>query len=147
MLSTRWQPVGSLWNEMARVQDEMDRWLERWGNAKRLGRTIFPPLSLWEDDDNLYVESELPGLEIGDLEIYVSGENQLTIKGERKAPDVEEGNWHRQERQFGPFERTVELPQLVDPDRVRAEFKNGVLLITLPKREEVKARKIEVKAI
>ncbi len=145
MLTTRWQPMGALWNEMARVQDEMDRWLERWGTARRPGRGIYPPLSLWEDDDNLYVESELPGMEVGDLEIYVSGDHQLTIKGERKAPELNEGTWHRQERQFGAFERTVELPQPVDADRVQAEFTRGVLRITLPKREEVKARKIEVK--
>ncbi len=145
MLTTRWQPMGALWNEMARVQDEMDRLLERWGTVRRHGRGIYPPLSLWEDDDNLYVESELPGMEVSDLEIYVSGEHQLTIKGERKAPELSDGTWHRQERQFGAFERTVELPQPVDAERVQAEFTRGVLRITLPKREEVKARKIEVK--
>ena len=88
----------------------------------------------------------MPGFELDDLEIYVSGGTQLTIKGERKPPEVQAGVWHRRERGYGCFNRILELPAAVNSDAVSAEFKLGVLTITLPKSEEVKPRRIEVKA-
>ena len=102
-------------------------------------------MNLWEDAGNLYVEAELPGLNLEDLEIYVTGENQLSIKGERKQLDLTQGTWHRQERGYGNFARLMELPSAVDSDQVSADFKQGVLTITLPKRESAKPRRIEVK--
>ncbi len=147
MLTTRRQPMG-IWQEMNRWQEEMDRLFDRWGVPvpRRFAQAVYPPLNLWEDDNCLYVEAELPGMELEDLEIFVNGENQLTIKGERKQPELEEGTWHRQERAYGSFQRTVELPQPVEPDKVTAEFKLGILTITLPKKEEVRPHRIEVKA-
>lgn len=145
MLSTRWQP----WAEMNRLRNEMDRLFGRYGfqqQPRRFGASVFPPLNLWEDDDNLYIEAELPGFELDDLEIYVTGGNQLSIKGERKAPKLENGSWHRRERGFGSFSRVIELPSTVDNEHVTAEFKHGVLTITLAKSEQVKPRRIEVKA-
>jgi HSP20 family protein len=135
--------------EVNRLQDEMNRLFDRWGvsGGRMFSRAVaFPALNIWEDDDNLFVEAELPGLELSDLEIYVSGENQLSLKGERKLPALEKGTWHRQERGYGAFSRLVELPYAVKAERVTAQFRNGVLTITLPKREEVKPRKIEVKS-
>ena len=70
----------------------------------------------------------------------------LTIKGERKTPSFDQGGWHRRERGYGRFNRTLELPTDVESDKVEAHFKHGVLLIELPKREEAKPRRIEVKA-
>lgn len=143
---TRWQPSWDVRTDFNRLQEEMDRLFNRWGIASRpTTRNVFPPVNLWEDDNNLYVESELPGLALSDLELHVTGENQLSIKGERKRPESAQGTWHRQERGFGSFARVVELPSLVDSSRVTAEFKNGVLLVTLPKRAEAKPRRIEVK--
>jgi HSP20 family protein len=81
---------------------------------------------------------------MSDLEIFVHG-NQLSIKGERPEPPSESKTWHRQERGYGKFVRLVDLPFELDQDKVEAEFKNGVLTITLPKREESKPRRIEVK--
>ena len=72
--------------------------------------------------------------------------NQLTVKGERKAPELENGTWHRQERGYGSFARVMDLPADIDDQQVAAEFRNGVLTITLPKREETKPRRIEVRA-
>lgn len=144
MLATRWDPRG-LWSEMSQLRGEMDRLFG--GNGfRRLGTTVYPPLNLWEDDDNLYVEAELPGFELSDLDISVAADNQLSIKGERKEPELEGGTWHRQERGYGSFSRMIELPEHVDPDKVSGEFKYGVLTITLPKREEAKSRRIEVKS-
>jgi HSP20 family protein len=107
---------------------------------------FYPPLNLWEDDNKLYVEAELPEFELSDLEIFVDGDNQLSIKGEHKQLEREKRMWHRHERVHGSFSRVVELPRYVDSDKVTAELKHGVLTITLPKRQEAKARRIEVNA-
>ena len=148
MLTTRWQPFGTVWPETNRLQEEMEQWLGRhvMSDPRQLARSVYPPLNLWEDDNNLYVEAELPELELSDLEIVVDGDNQLSIKGEHKRPEQENGMWHRHERGHGSFSRMGELPQYVDSDKVTAELKHGVLTITLPKRQEAKARRIKVKA-
>lgn len=146
MLSTRWQPFSDLWSEMNRLQDEMNRVFGRRGNGYGMRAPGYPALDLWQDSENLYVEAELPGMDLHDLEIYVTGGNQLTIKGERKAPEIEGGTWHRQERGYGSFSRLLELPQDVDEEKVEAEFRNGVLTISMPKRAEAKPRKIAVKS-
>ena len=143
MLATRWEPL----TQMNRLRRDMDRLFDHWGESRpqQYSRSTFPPLNLWENDDNMFVEAELPGFGLDDLEIMVTGGNQLSIQGERKAPELEGGTWHRRERGFGSFSRTIELPGYVDSDKVTAEFKYGILTITLPKREEVKPRRIEVK--
>jgi HSP20 family protein len=133
---------------MDRLHDEMNRLFGRYSNGGReFSPGGYPPLNLWEDEDNLYVEAELPGFNLDDLEMYVTGENQLSIKGARKPPMKEKGTWHRQERGYGAFSRLMELPGAVNSEQVSAEFKNGVLTITLPKKEEAKPRRIEVKGI
>lgn len=143
MLATRWEP----WTEMNRLAREMDRLFGSNGNGVGRGMSVgtYPALNVWEDEDQLYAEAELPGFSLDELEIYVTG-NQLTIKGERRSPESEGGTWHRQERGYGKFARMVELPGELDGDKVSAVFKDGVLLITLPKTEAVKPRRIEVKA-
>jgi HSP20 family protein len=149
MRLSRWQPFGSVWNELQQLQREMNRVFERWGEdgGRLLGLApAYPPLNVWEDNDTVYVEAELPGLDLKDLEIYVTGGNQLTLKGQRKQPAVQKGVWHRQERNFGNFSRTVALPFAVDADHVDARFENGVLLVRLAKHESAKPRKITVKS-
>ena len=144
MSTTRWQPRG-MWSELNRLREEMDQVFG--GNGLRSFReSVYPPLNIWGNDDQLCVEAELPGFELGDLEIFVSGDNQLSIKGQRTPPEHERGTWHRKERGFGSFARMIELPEPVDAEQVSAEFSNGVLTITLPKREEAKPRRIEVKS-
>lgn len=148
MLATRWQPFTSLWGEFARLHDEMNRLFD----SSRFDRgwpglaVAYPALNVWEDDNNVYAEAELPGMDQDDLEVYVTGGNQLTLKGERKAPRADRGVWHRQERGFGSFVRVLTLPSGVDPDRVEATFANGVMTITMPKAEAHKPRRITVKA-
>lgn len=142
MLRTRWEPL----SEMNRLRNEMDRLFGRYsGQASGLGVSAYPPLNMWEDDDHLYVEAELPGFDMDALEIYVTGGNQLSIKGERKQPQLEGGTWHRQECGYGSFSRLIELPTQVDSEQVSAEFKEGVLTINLPKSREAKPRQIQVK--
>lgn len=144
----RWQPALGLSLEFNRLQGEMDQLFGRLGMSPRslMGRNLFPAVNLWEDSGNLYVEAELPGLEMNDLELFVTGENQLSLKGERKPRESSDAKWYRQERGFGSFERVIELPSHVNCEAVTAKFTDGVLLITLPKREEAKPRRIEVKS-
>lgn len=144
---TRWEPLGDVRAELTRLNDEMNQLFGRYNNGPReFARRGYPMLNLWEDETNLYVEAELPGFNLDDLEMYVTGENQLSIKGQRTQPELKNGTWHRQERGHGSFSRIVDLPDAVDSDKVSAEYKLGVLTITLPKKEELKPRRIEVKS-
>lgn len=145
---TRWQPFSDVRAEMNRMHDEMNRLFGRNGNngARELSPAGFPPLNMWEDENNLYLEAELPGFNLDKLEMFVTGDNQFSIKGERKQPEMDKGTWHRQERGYGDFSRIMELPGAVDSDNVSAELKDGVLTVTLPKKEEAKPRRIEVKS-
>ncbi|HZT80279.1 MAG TPA: Hsp20/alpha crystallin family protein [Gemmataceae bacterium] len=145
---TRWQPYADLWGKMSQLRDEMDRLFESFGLGDGGWPTLavaYPAVNVWDDSDHVYAEAELPGMELNDLEIYVTGGNQLTIKGERKPWTPGQGVWHRQERGFGSFSRLIELPYDVDAERVEARFHNGVLTITMPKSEAAKPRKITVK--
>lgn len=153
MLTTRWQPFTDpwgtdLWGKMNRFRNEMDRLFESFGYCDGPWPALaaaYPAVNVWEDADRVYAEAELPGMELSDLEIYVTGGNQLTIKGERKQPPTDKAYWHRQERGFGTFTRVITLPVDVDCDKVEARFHNGVLSITMPKSEAAKPRKITVK--
>jgi HSP20 family protein len=152
MLMSPWQPFTDfwgtdLWSKMNRFRDEMDRMFESFGlgNGWPTLAVAYPAVNVWEDEDHVYAEAELPGMELNDMEIYVTGGNQLTIKGERKPWTPGQGTWHRQERGFGTFTRVITLPVDVDADKVEARLHNGVLTITMPKTETAKPRKITVK--
>jgi HSP20 family protein len=92
------------------------------------------------------VEAELPGIPKERLELFVHEGNQLTLRGERSAPETGKGVWHRQERGLGRFIRTITLPAAVNADKVQAHFEQGVLTVTLPRAEEAKPRRIPVQA-
>lgn len=149
MLMTRWSPFNDTLREFNRLHDEMNRLFGRFGTDGGTWPTFavsYPALNVWEDADNLYTEAELPGMEMNDLEIFVTGDNQLSIKGERKVPQFDKATWHRQERGFGSFARVLTLPVPVDADQVSAELTHGVLTITMPKSAAAKPRRIPVKA-
>jgi HSP20 family protein len=140
MFTARRDPFNDLWSEVNRVSEEMNRLFGPRGAA---GAGL--PLNVWADDHNLYAEVDLPDADPGKLDVTVTEGNQLTIAGERAAPDVKGAVWVRQERPFGRFTRAVTLPVLVDADKVEARYENGVLKLTLPKSEAAKPRKITVK--
>lgn len=145
MLLTRWNPwTPSAWNSFNQLQGEMNRIFERFDNSRQ-ETAVFPLLNLWQQGDTYHLEAELPGLDLADLEVAVTGPNQLTLKGERKSATPDGGTPHRQERAFGSFVRTVSLPTDIDADRVDARLENGVLKISLPKHEAAKPRKIAIK--
>lgn len=133
-------PLGTLWQEFNQVQDEFTKWL---GHAAR--GPAAPAVSVWEDEQAIYAEADLPGVDAAKLEVTVTEGNQLTIQGERFAPEITGAVWVRQERPFGKFVRAVTLPSLVNADKVEAQYENGVLRLTLPKHEAAKPRKITVK--
>ncbi len=117
-------------------------WTVRPGTRAR----SFPAVNLWETDEVIYAEAELPGLKFEDIEILVKG-SELTLKGERKAETQEDVTYHRRERAFGTFSGTIQLPVEIDTEAVEASLANGVLTITMPKAASVRPRKIEVKAL
>lgn len=142
MLLKNWEP----WADLNRLSREMDQLFGRRGNgmASPVEVRSFPALNVWENDDHLFIEAELPGFGLEDLEIYVTG-NQLTLKGQRRPPQQEQGTWHLRERGYGKFHRVLELPTEIDGQNVSAEFRLGVLRITLAKSEATKPRRIQVK--
>lgn len=144
MASMRWEPLA----EVNRLRNEMDRVFGRYGDRRLspVAARVYPPMNLWENDDNLFLEAEMPGMGPDDLEIYVTGGNQLSLKGQRKRSETPSGTWHRQERGEGNYSRMIELPCRVDSDKITAEFRHGVLTLTLPKSAEVKPRRITVTA-
>ncbi len=108
----------------------------------RTGRSS-PAVNLWEDDGNLYVECEIPGVRKDQLEITVVGK-KLSISGERSRSEYEEHERLRSERSDGSFSRVINLPQEIDPGAVSAKLENGILRMTLPKVESAKPRKIRI---
>jgi HSP20 family protein len=104
-----------------------------------------PAVDVIEDDDKVVVKAELPGLTDKDVDISVV-DNTLTIKGEKKQEEEKkEKGYHRLERSYGMFQRSIMLPASVTSEKAKASFKNGVLEIELPKQEEAKPKQIKVK--
>jgi len=106
----------------------------------------YPPLSVWEDEDTLYVEAEVPGMKLDDIGVSVAEGDQLTIAGRRNSSGPERAAYLHQERGYGEFARTITLPVAVNPDAVEAKYDAGVLTVTLRKSEAIKPRRIAVKA-
>lgn len=138
-------PFNALFNDVHTMQEEFSRLFNR-ANPFTQSAPAGPPLNVWEDDQALYVAADLPGLDPATIDVTVTEGNQLTIQGERAAPDIKGAVWVRQERPVGRFTRAVTLPALVDADKVEAVYTDGVLKLTLPKHEAAKPRKVQVRA-
>ena len=132
------------------LQDEVNRLfssnLTRFFNDEDIARGAWSPnVDIFENKDQIVIEAELPGMNREDFDLSVEN-NVLTLYGERRFEKKDEGdNYHRVERSYGSFSRSFTLPQSVSAEGANAEFRNGVLRVSLPKREEVKARKIQIK--
>jgi HSP20 family protein len=140
MAIIRWDPF----REMTQVQNRFDR---LWGSvlADR-EESWLPAVDVYDSKDAVVLKAELSGMDPGDIQIEVE-DNVLTIKGERKFEEkIDEGRYYRVERRFGSFERSLALPQGVRPDDIQADYEDGILVVRVPKAEEEKPRKIEVKA-
>jgi HSP20 family protein len=110
-----------------------------------IGRGAWNPnVDIYENKDQIVLEAELPGMNREDFELTVEN-NVITLRGERRFEKKDDAdNYHRVERAYGSFSRSFTLPQVVSGDGATAEYRNGVLRVTLPKREEAKARRIEI---
>lgn len=127
--------------EMERFQRQLNRLVYN-GLEGRVGE--FPPVNICATEDGCVVTAEIPGVDADSLDISVVNET-LTITGERHSEKLEESKtYHRKERLFGKFARSVELPFQIEADKVEAAFSNGVLTIDLPRAEAEKPRKISV---
>lgn len=105
--------------------------------------SVFPPVNVYDDGESYIVTAEMPGVASEDLSIEATA-RALKLKGERRRPEEGEGSYHRRERDYGVFNRTIELGSQVDPDKVKARYENGVLEVVLPKAEEARPRQISV---
>ncbi len=148
-MTNRWMISGGL--PLAGFRRDVDRVFEGhewpwWTVRQRTRVRSFPAVNLWETDEVIHAEAEVPGLRLDDVEILVKG-NELTLKGERKAEQQEGVTYHRRERSYGSFSGVIQLPVEIDTDAVEANLENGVLTITMPKAASVRPRKIEVKAV
>lgn len=140
------RPMSDLFGEMERIRNEIDRVFHEGlgGYSARESSGVFPPVNVYEDKDRYLLTSELPGVKPEDVEITVT-EDSITIKGERKPDDGgNKANYHRRERESGFFRRVVSLPDRVDPNKVEATSRNGILYVSLPKAEDVRPRQIKV---
>lgn len=105
-----------------------------------------PAVDILETDREMTIKAELPGIEARDVVVSLDN-NVLTLKGERRTErEITHENYHRMERAYGSFHRSFTIPAFVDVENVKAEFRNGLLTITLPKKDSAKGRSIEVNA-
>jgi HSP20 family protein len=147
---TRWQrpEFGLGLGRLSSLRDELDRLFEaplaEFARNNQLLSGWTPALDVYEQKDNVVVRVELPGMKKEDIEVSLH-DNTLSISGERKHEEThKDQEVYRAERFFGRFQRSVVLPTLVSADKVKAQYKDGVLTVTLPKSEEAKPKHIDV---
>lgn len=137
-------------SDLKGVQDDFNRLfntaLPRLFNGEdALSGSWSPKVDIAENENEIVLEVDLPGVKPEDFKLSIEN-YKLTVSGERRFEEERKTeNWHRVERSYGGFTRTFSLPNTVHVDEVKADFKDGVLRVSLPKREEVKARQIEIK--
>ena len=149
---TRWnRPYLTTWpdfGQLTSLRDEIDRLFE--APLAELARTSqvlsgwTPALDMYEDKDNVYIRAELPGMKKEDIDVSLHN-GSLSISGERKTQEeFKDAEVYRAERFVGRFQRTLSLPTAVAADKIKAQYKVGILSITLPKAEEAKPKQIDV---
>jgi HSP20 family protein len=147
MALMKWERTGTL-NSLAHIQREMNDLLDILSSAPQMEGYVsveFPPIIVSTNEDNVFVRAEIPGIKISDLDVQVV-DAVLTIKGERKPlAAAAKTTYLRRERNYGTFARSIMLPEKVDVEKVTASYKNGVLMVTLPKAAEVKPKQVVIK--
>jgi HSP20 family protein len=138
-------------SELRNIQEDFNRVFKtampQFFEEEALSGNWSPSVDIYEDQNSIVIEADLPGIRPEDFKLAIEN-YKLTLSGERRFEKQVKGqtknDWHRVERSYGSFTRTFSLPSTVNVDQVKAEFTDGVLRVTLPKREEVKARQIEI---
>jgi len=146
----RWNRGGDAWSEIRRVQQEMDqvlRDLVGYQDNVRWTTGLFPALNMIADEQKVALRCEMPGVPMDKVDITITGDT-LTVKGERDLGQqaVKEASYHRRERRGGYFNRTINLPFEVDPEKAKASYKNGVLEVEIERAAKTKPRQITIKA-
>lgn len=145
MAIVRWEPF----RDLVASQRDFDRLFREafnplFGEGEPSTRTWAPAVDIFENPNSIVLKAELPGLDPKDVEVRVE-DNTLYLKGERKFErEVKEENYHRIERSYGSFARSFSLPNSIDSEKVDAGYKDGVLTLTLPKREEAKPKTVKI---
>ena len=131
------------WASLGRLARGLDEWTAQWGArpARRAG--VFPPVNLYETADGYVLTAELPGLKSEEIEVTVE-RDRVTLRGQRRIERPKDASLHRVERQAGTFRRTVQLPVEVASDKVEAAYRNGILMLRIPKAAELRPRRISV---
>jgi HSP20 family protein len=143
MALVRWDPI----RELDSLQGDMNRLFDRFFEgraANGTSRRWVPAMDLVETDDHLVLRGDLPGMTEDDVDIEIK-DSVLTVSGERRAEHEDKGEgYHRVERAFGSFSRSLSLPQGIEPERVEANFKDGVLEVRIPKPAEAKPTRVQI---
>ena len=151
MARFRWHGTDDILTQAARMQHEMDRFLSSlrpgpgslWSTQRA---DVYPAINVYKDAEGFIVRAEIPGTDPTSVDLEISGDT-LTLRGERRPPEVPDGAaFHRREREFGRFRRSLTLPEPVDSGKATASFNNGVLEVFLPHAVQAQHRRIEVKA-
>ena len=151
MAIVRWEPfrdLMSLQERMNRLFDESFRSRAGAGAGQdddwALGGAWAPAVDIYEHDGNIVLKAEIPGIDPKEVDVRVEN-NVLTLRGERKIDnEIKRESYHRVERAYGTFSRSFTLPNVVDTEKIKAEYRDGVLRVTLPKREEAKPKQISI---
>jgi HSP20 family protein len=149
MAIVRWEPfrdLVSIQERMNRLFDEAFRGVARTGADEdwALGGAWAPAVDIYEQNGNIVLKAELPGVDPKDVEVRLEN-NVLTLSGERRFDnEVKRESYHRIERAYGSFTRSFTLPSVVDQEKIKAEYKDGVLRVTLPKKEEARPKQISI---
>jgi HSP20 family protein len=149
MAIVRFEPFRDLMtiqDRMNRIFDDAFRGSGRYGAEDEwsLGGTWAPAVDIYEHDGAIVLKAELPGIDPKDVDVRVEN-NVLTLRGERKfASEVKREHYHRVERAYGSFSRSFTLPNVVDTEKIKAEYKDGVLHVSLPQKEEAKPKQISI---
>ena len=145
MAIVRWEPFRDLLTTQDRFNHLFNETFSRFFDGGESGsRSWAPAVDIYETDQDVVLKAELPGVDPKDVEIRVE-DGTLYLKGQRKFEnEVKEENYHRVERSYGSFTRSFALPSSVNSEKAKAEYKDGLLTLTLPKREEAKPKTIQI---
>ena len=139
-------PRTNLWREMDQLQREMNSLLDSSQRGRSFSSPSYPAINLWTNADGQVISAEMPGVHKEDIDISLTAD-ALSLSGTRSPDEVaKDAQYHRQERSYGSFSRTIQLPFMVDTGKVKANFKNGVLTIWLPRAEADKPKTIAIQA-
>lgn len=140
---TKWDPFRDLLLLQERMSQIFDETLIKYKGCTS-GNAWYPPVDIYESEDHIVLKAEIPGVDLNDVTVEVN-DNTLMLRGERRhKKNLSDENYHRMERFYGAFQRAFSLPYAVDKEGVKANYKDGVLKISIPKLKESTAGKIKV---